>query len=138
VRDDDEVHVVRLEPEGVEAMDVTWVERQDGIYRITGRTSEERFRAHAAAFLAAARSLRRLTTAERDGVLVLRLRLVPAEPGEALAALARRTGTPWKPSEIALANGLGPESALGEARLVKVALPEPWRPAPSPPQAEPR
>jgi len=122
--------------QGVEALDVTWVERQDGVYRITGRTSEERFRGHAGAFLAAARSLRRLTAAERDGIQVLRLRLVRSEPGEALAALARRAGTPWTPGEIALANGLPRGSELGEPRLLKLALPEPWRP--SPPGAEPR
>jgi predicted Zn-dependent protease len=119
-------------------MDVTWVERQDGVYRITGRTSEERFRSHAGAFLAAARSLRRLTAAERVGVRVLRLRLVLSEPGEALAALAWRTGTSWTPSEIALANGLAQGSVLGEPRLLKLALPEPWPPEPSPPAAEPR
>ena len=116
---------------GVEALDVTWVERQDGVYRITGRTAEERFRGHAGAFLAAARSLRRLTSAEREGIQILRLRLVGCEAGEELAKLARRTGTPWTPGEIALANSLPRGSALAEPRLLKLALPEPWRPSPA-------
>jgi predicted Zn-dependent protease len=118
-----------------EAFDVTWIERRDGIYRITGRTSEERFRRHADAFLAAARSFRRLTAAERESAEVRRLRLVRCEPGESLAALAARTGSPWTPSEIAVANGIAEESEPGGVRLLKLALREPWRPAEPPPGA---
>jgi predicted Zn-dependent protease len=125
----------------VEALDVTWVERQDGVYRITGRTSEERFRSHSGSFLAAAKSLRRLTPAERTGIPVLRLRLVRSEPDETLRELARRTGTVWTPGEIAVANGLAQDGDLGAPRLLKLALSEPWQPsagAGSPPAAEPR
>ena len=122
---------------GTVALDVTWVARSDAIYRITGRASQERFRRYAGSFLAAAKSFRRLTPAEREGVRVLRLRLVRSEPGEDLDALARRTATPWTPAEIALANGLAPGARLDEPRLLKLALPEPWRREPPAPPASP-
>jgi predicted Zn-dependent protease len=125
------------------ALDVTWVARSDAIYRVTGRASEERFVRHAGSFLAAAKSLRRLTAPERERVRVLRLRLVRARSGEDLAALARRTGTSWTPAEIALANGLAGGGGPGGGTLVKLALAEPWAsgapaPAASPPAPDPR
>jgi predicted Zn-dependent protease len=117
---------------GIEALDVTWIARQDGIYRISGRTSEPKFRRLADTFLATAKTFRRMTKAERSGIEVLRLRLAPALGDESLADVARRTGTPWTPAEIALANGLPQGLLLPGAILLKVALPEPWEPSPAP------
>jgi predicted Zn-dependent protease len=144
------LRVIGLAPSGpaspwgggaVEALDVTWVERQDGVYRVTGRTREDRFLGHAGVFLATARSVRRLGAQEREGVRVERLRLVAAEAEESLPAFAARSGTSWTPSEIALANGLV-QGALPARRLLKVAVPEAWPPAASspasPPGPEPR
>jgi|GEM_PF-238432 len=116
----------------VAALDVTWVARPEGIYRITGRSSEERFRRHAGAFLAAAKSLRRMTPGERASLRVLRVRVIEGEAQEDLADVARRSGTPWTPAEIAIANGLAPGARLQAPRLLKVARSEPWEAPPAP------
>lgn len=104
------------------------------IFRVSGRTSEPRLRKHAELFFATAKSLRHLTSAERAGLEAVRLRLVTTNEEETLAALAQRTGTVWRATEIALANGLPKDGVLGAPRLVKVALAEPWQP---PPEAAP-
>jgi predicted Zn-dependent protease len=124
--------------EGAEAVDVTWIERGPMIFRVTGRTSQARFRRHTGLFLAAAKSFRRLTDAERAGFRAVRLRLVETHPEESLGALAARTGSEWSAAEIALANGLAKDATLGAPRLLKVARAEPWEPTPAPPApAEP-
>lgn len=50
-----------------------------------------------------------------------RLALVPARPGETLAALGARSGNAWSPGETAAWNALRPDAPLESGQLVKVA-----------------
>ena len=66
-------------------------------------------------------SVRAATTAELEGVEVLRLRLVAAARGETLAALAARTGSAWSVAEMARYNDVDPRAPLAAGRRVKIA-----------------
>jgi predicted Zn-dependent protease len=74
-----------------------------------------------------ARSFRAITPEERDAIQVERLRVVPALPGEDLAALGRRTGNAWDPARTAVLNGLLPGATIPPGRLVKIVVSEPYR-----------
>jgi predicted Zn-dependent protease len=69
-----------------------------------------------------------MTAAERDGITEKRIRLVKAQAGETIGALAARSRSAWKPEEIAVANGLKVSDSLAQGQLLKVAVTESYRP----------
>jgi predicted Zn-dependent protease len=72
-----------------------------------------------------------LTAAERDSITENRIRLVKAQAGETLQALAARIRSAWKPEEIAVANGLKVSDSLTQGRLMKIAVTESYAPRPA-------
>ena len=76
-----------------------------------------------------ARSFRPLTAEERNSFKILRLRLVPAQGGESIAALSERSGNalpiPW----TAIINGQGSSQPLAQGQVVKIARAEPYQPS---------
>jgi predicted Zn-dependent protease len=112
---------------GASFLHLTWIAHRGRIYRIAGVVDGAHARLHHAALASASGSFGPLSAADRAGVRERRLRLVRSRAAEGLAELTRRAGSAWDPPYAALANGLAPDAALPEGRLVKVAVPEPYR-----------
>ncbi len=70
---------------------------------------------------------RPLTPNERATIREIRLRVVPAEPGESLARLSERTGNEWTVALTAVVNGLDPKSGLTAGQRVKIAVSQPYQ-----------
>jgi hypothetical protein len=49
-------------------VDLTWIAHPQAVLRVTGVTPQSRYRANSAALSGVARSLRRLSAADRDGI----------------------------------------------------------------------
>ncbi len=118
--------VLEVEGSKVKA-DVTWIAKDGRIYRITGVVAPRRLMPDTG-FPRVARSFRRLTGSERDGMKVVRLRTTLPAPDEDLDAVSARTRNAWSRDETAVMNGLAIGDAPPVGELVKVAVPEPWTP----------
>lgn len=108
--------------------DVTWIAHAGRIFRIMAVVRAGRLMP-TASLDRVARSFRRLTPSERDGMRVTRLRLARPEPGESLDGLSLRTANEWSRDRTAVMNGLaiGAEPEPGEP--LKIAVSERWLPA---------
>jgi len=106
------------------ALELTWIAHGGSVFRVTGGSTPERFDAVRAALEAAAGSFRPLTAADRAGITEERLRIVRAQGGETVAALAARSRSAWKAERIAAANALTPGTLLEAGFPVKVAMTE--------------
>lgn len=108
---------------------VTWIDRGDVIFRISAMcrmSAAKRFRGR---MLAAPRSLRRLTEAQKNGIRATRIRLVEARPGEALRELATRTDSELEPVRLAVLNGVALDHRFEGGETIKIARDEAWSPA---------
>ena len=103
-----------------------WVERSGLVFRILGVTRVASFEERRSELERVARSFRRLDDAERREVTVARLRLFEGAPGESVEQIVARAGSPWRPEQAAVANGLRASEPLAEARLVKLPVSEPY------------
>jgi predicted Zn-dependent protease len=112
-------------PGGTLQVWITWIAHGDGVYRLIGTALSKR---HEPVFLAVARSFQPLTPELLAGVEELRLRLAPAEAGESLAVLSKRTGNRWDLQQSAVMNGMFADQPLEAGRLVKVAVAERYEP----------
>jgi predicted Zn-dependent protease len=122
-------------PGGAMAGQLTWIAHEGAVYRLSAAAPAPLAGRYFGRARAMARSFRAITPEERDAIVVLRLRMVPALPGEDLAALSRRSGNAWDPARTAVLNGLLPGAKLEGGRLVKIVISEPYRGRPaSPPQ----
>jgi len=107
--------------------DITWIAHAGRIYRIMGVVQARRL-ASSATFGRMARSFRPLTSSERDGMEVTRLRTARVGPQETLEAVSARTRNTWSRDETALMNGLPIGESPPAGMQLKVAVPEPWSP----------
>ena len=114
--------------QGPLVLDLTWIAHPKAVLRLTGITPQSRYRANQAALSGVARSVERLSAAEREGIRERRLRVVEARAGETLSALSARSGNAWSLDETSVANGLAREPRLDGGQLVKVAVEVPYRP----------
>jgi predicted Zn-dependent protease len=110
-------------------LDITWLEYRGMIFRIIGASAREASSAYRSVFTEIGRSFRPLTAAERDGIHIARLRLVPARNGEAFDALILRTKSAWSAERIAVANGMAADAPLRAGELIKVPVSQPYVPA---------
>ena len=110
-----------------------FVAHRGSVYRIASVSGSFAAKRNLSLAQIAARSFRPLTPEERAAVTVERLRLVEAQTGETLDALARRSASAWDANELALANALPAREPLERGRLVKIAAVEPYRSAGAPP-----
>jgi predicted Zn-dependent protease len=117
-----------LKADSQTALDVTWIAHGGLIYQIAGVTPNRHFEAFKPILDATINSFRPMTAAERDGITEKRIRLVKAQAGETIGALAARSRSAWKPEEIAVANGLKVSDSLAQGQLLKVAVTESYRP----------
>jgi predicted Zn-dependent protease len=100
---------------------LTWIAYESGIYRMTGVSRTNRYRA---AFVNTARSFRPLTPEQRASVTETRLRIAIAREGESLGDISKRTGNRWNVQQTAIMNDLFANAALVGGQLVKVSLAE--------------
>jgi predicted Zn-dependent protease len=96
------------------------------IYRLVGASAS--LRRHDPIFSNVARSFRSATPELLAEIRETRVRLVEAQPGETLDALARRSDSAWPSLRVAVLNGVQPSHAFQGGELVKVARAEPYRP----------
>jgi len=111
--------------QGTLALHLAWLVHRGLVYRVTGVSPPQAFRAREAAFVAVTKSFRPITAEEASSVRQKRLRLVPARAGETLAQLGARSGNAWSVEETAVANGLDSDGRLAGGFLVKIAVEEP-------------
>jgi predicted Zn-dependent protease len=83
-----------------------------------------------------ARSFHSLTLDERDSVGILRMRVVAAEEGDTIEGISRRYAAGVSPNLVAVVNDLYVDEPLADGQLVKVAVAEPYVPAPKPKPGE--
>lgn len=114
-------------PSGAMAGQLTWIAHEGMVYRLSATAPAPLAGRYFGRARAMARSFRAITPEERAAIQVQRLRVVPALPGEDLAALSRRTGNAWDPARTAVLNGLVPGAPLPEGRLLKIVISEAYR-----------
>jgi predicted Zn-dependent protease len=114
------------------AAEITWIAYEGRIYRLVAGMEPGSFRKYEGLFRKFAQSFRPLTDAERAEIQEVRLRTAHAQPGETLAALSKRTGNVWDLNYTAVVNGLMVGEALVPGESIKVAVREPYAPAPAP------
>jgi len=113
--------------DGPLALDLTWIAHPKAVLRLTGMSPKTRYQSHAAALGGVARSVGKLSPAEREGIRERRLRVVEARAGETLSALSARSLNVWSLDETSVANSLAREPRLEAGQLVKVAVEVPYR-----------
>jgi predicted Zn-dependent protease len=118
----------QIDAEGKVGVDLTWIAHGGLIYQVVGLAPKQRLGTLQPLFIAAARSFRPLTAAERANVKETRIRLVKAQAGETIQALGMRANSAWTQEEIAVANGLALGDQLKEGQLIKVTVAEPYEP----------
>jgi predicted Zn-dependent protease len=114
-------------PTGVMAGQLTWIAHEGLVYRLSAAAPAPLAGRYFGRARAMARSFRAITPEERAAIHAQRLRVVPALPGEDLAALSRRTGNAWDPARTAVLNGLVPGAQLEGGQLVKIVISEPYQ-----------
>ena len=112
--------------DGRVALDLTWIAHAERIYRVIGATPPDGAAAAKPFFRATVESFRPLTASERAGIRETRVRIVAARAGEGLADVLARTRSTWTVETAAVANGLDATARLRPAKLVKVAVAEPY------------
>ncbi|TMB22343.1 MAG: hypothetical protein E6J59_03995 [Deltaproteobacteria bacterium] len=112
--------------DGRVALDLTWIAHAERIYRIIGATPPDGAAAAKPLFGATVESFRPLTASERAGIRETRLRIVAARAGEGLGDVLARGRSTWTVETAAVANGLDATARLRQAKLVKVAVAEPY------------
>jgi predicted Zn-dependent protease len=107
-------------------VDLTWIAYGGMVYQIAGIAETRGFDSVRPVFENVVQSFRPLAPAERSAIREKRLRLVKAHAGETVQALTARSGSAWKASQVAVANGLQDSDTLREGKVMKIAVEEPY------------
>jgi len=116
----------QIKADGNATLDITWIAHGGLIYQVVGMAPTKQFDTLQALFHSVAHSFRPLSASERAGIKEQRIRLVKAQAGESVEALAARTNSAWKKEQIAVMNNLPPGDQLKEGQVIKVAIAEPY------------
>ena len=114
----------QIKADGNVTLDITWIAYGGLIYQVVGLAPTRQFDTLQALFHSVAHSFRPLSSSERAGVKEKRIRLVKAQAGESIEALAARTNSAWKKEQIAVMNNLGVGDQLKDGQVIKVAIAE--------------
>lgn len=114
----------QIEAEGRVKLDITWIAHEGLIYQVVGLAPTKKFDSLQTVFHSVAHSFRPLSATERANIKEKRIRLVKAQAGESIEALATRAHAAWKKEEVAVANGLVTTAQLHEGQVLKVAVEE--------------
>ncbi|MDP6075670.1 MAG: M48 family metalloprotease [Myxococcota bacterium] len=120
--------LVARAPRGDVILDLTWIPHGGFVYLLSGTVAGGYSDVHRATFAAVARSFVPLGSVRRAGIQETRLRLRTVRAGESLADFGRRAGNAWDPERTAVLNGIPENAQLREGQLLKVAIPQPYRP----------
>jgi predicted Zn-dependent protease len=115
--------------QGTAGAELFWFAHRGTIYRLQCLAAEQNFAGFVPHFERSAKSFRTLTNEERNSIRERRLHVVSARGGEALAALAERSGNVWKLEQVALANGIEANARLAAGQRIKLAVERPYVPA---------
>jgi predicted Zn-dependent protease len=107
---------------------VTWIARDDTIFRFTGLTAPGVFKQYESTCANVVRSFRPLPPELRNSVRETRLHVVEAHGGETLKGLSERTGNEWDIHTTAVINDLFANEPLESVQLVKIAVSRPYEP----------
>ncbi len=108
---------------------LAWIAHKGLLYQVGGQTADPKeFATYRPAISDTVQSFRPLTSAERSGIQVAKLRIIRAREGETLDQLIARSGSAWNVQEAAVANGLQSDTRLKDGQLVKIAKDEAYRP----------
>lgn len=113
-----------IKADGNVTLDITWIAHGGIIYQVVGMAPTRQFDALQPLFDSVAHSFRPLSASERAGIKEKRIRLVKAQAGESIEALAARTNSAWKKEQIAVMNNLAAGDQLKEGQVIKVAIAE--------------
>lgn len=105
----------------------TWIARGGGILRIDGIAKGNAWKTLEPSLDRAARSVRGLNAAEREGISEQRLEIATARGGETLIQLGKRTGNAWGPKQTAIANDVPLDVRFQAGQPVKIARERPYR-----------
>ena len=120
--------VILRAPAGDATLDLTWIVHAGSVYLLTGAVEKRYTDSHRAKFAEVARSFAPLDASQRASVREVRLRLRAARAGEDFEGFGRRAASVWASPELAVANGLPEDAVLRDGQLLKVAIPQPYRP----------
>ncbi len=120
--------IARQTQDGPIVYDFTWIAHPRVMLRLTGMSPQARYASRTGVFGEVARSISKLSAAERDGIRDRRLSVVEVRPGETLGALSSRTHNVWSEDETEIANALPREPRLTAGQLLKIAVDVPYRP----------
>jgi predicted Zn-dependent protease len=107
---------------------MTWLCRDDSVYRFTGAAPSTSFDTYKGTLWNVPRSFRPLRPEEREKIREMRLRIAVAREGESLSDLSKRTANRWDIQYTAVVNDLFTDHALDSGQLVKIAIAEDYRP----------
>ncbi len=116
---------VQIEGNGVE---LAWITHGGLIYLVSGVAPLGQFDAYRALFREVAETFRPPTKAELERIEVQRLRLVSADGGASIAPIPAQTGSELNAEQLAIMNGVELGDLLSAGFLLKVPLPEVYRP----------
>ena len=116
----------QIKDDGNVTLDITWIAHGGLIYQVVGMAPTKQFDTLQPLFHSVAHSFRPLSASERAGIKENRIRLVKAQAGESIEALAARTNSAWKKEQIAVVNNLAAGDQLKEGQVIKVAIAEPY------------
>jgi predicted Zn-dependent protease len=116
--------------------EITWIAHDGMIFRLIAGVMPGTLHSYEGVLRKFSHGFRPLTAEERARITELRLRVAQARAGETLAELSARCGNQWDPAYTAVVNGLSPGEPLRAGTLLKIAVREPYTPAPrhAPPQ----
>ena len=108
------------------SIDLTWIAYGGMIYQFAGIAETKIYDAVRPVFQTVVQSFRPLSPEERNAIREKRLRLVKAQAGETVEALAARSKSAWKAGQVAVANDLETSDVLKEGQVIKIAVEEPY------------
>jgi predicted Zn-dependent protease len=111
--------------------EITWVAFDNRIYRLLGGLRGGQISKYQGIFRKFAQSFRRITPDEVASIEELRVRSARALPGETLTDLSSRTQNQWDLTFTSVANGVFAHEALPPGHRIKIAVKEPYEPAPA-------
>jgi predicted Zn-dependent protease len=110
--------------------EITWIAFDNRIYRLLGGLRGGQIAKYQGIFRKFAQSFRRITPEELASIEELRVRSARALPGETLTQLSARTHNQWDLTFTSVANGVFAHEALEPGQRIKIAVKEPYHPAP--------
>ena len=110
--------------------EITWVAFNNRVYRLLGGMRGGQVSKYQGLFRKFAQSFRPITPEETASIQELRVRSARALPGETLSELSARTHNQWDLTFTSVANGVFAHDALKPGQRIKIAVMEPYQPAP--------